>query len=197
MKQLACRHCTWLGMDTQIEQIMSQCHACVENQFAQPQMFSTWPKSQSSWQCVHIDFAGSFWNTCWLIVVDFYSKFPFAVLVKSTTSHSTYQVLSSIVSFEDVPKLIVLDNGAGPTNAAVANAFYIVVWASGGGHVPFWMSSGGHFHQCTGQIVGYDWKYHVPCSHSFQSVSVSTLLPPPLFSCSIYNDSPSPWRGAM
>ncbi|XP_047104277.1 uncharacterized protein LOC124723133 [Schistocerca piceifrons] len=88
-------------------------------------------------------------------------------------------------------------NGAGPTNAAVANAFYIVVWASGGGHVPFWMSSGGHFHQCTGQIVGYDWKSHVPCSHSFQSISVSTLLPPPLFSCSIYNDSPSPWWGAM
>ncbi|XP_049863170.1 uncharacterized protein K02A2.6-like isoform X1 [Schistocerca gregaria] len=102
-------HCTWQDTVTQIEHMTSQCHTCAGNQSTRK--FSAWPKSLSSWQHVHTDFAGPFRNIRWLIVVDSYSKFPIAVPMNSAMSHSTVQALFSIFCLEDLPEAIVSDNG--------------------------------------------------------------------------------------
>ncbi|XP_049796400.1 uncharacterized protein K02A2.6-like [Schistocerca nitens] len=110
-KQLARQHCTWFGTDAAITNICSSCMACVEQQSAPPWKFFAWPKATTSWQRLHIDFAGPFWNARWLVVVDSFSNFPFVVRMSSTMSSVTIQALSAIFCIEGLPQTIVSDNG--------------------------------------------------------------------------------------
>lgn len=99
-KQLARRHCTWKGIDGDIQRMMSRCRICAEHQSAPPRRFFSWPKATGPWQRLHVDFAGPFWNSRWLMLVDSYSNFPFVVPMSSTTATATVKILRSIFCLE-------------------------------------------------------------------------------------------------
>ncbi|XP_049800180.1 uncharacterized protein K02A2.6-like [Schistocerca nitens] len=96
----------------------TDCSTCAEHQAAPPQRYFEWARPAGPWQRVHIDFAGPYWNSRWLIVIDAFSNFPFVVPMQSTTSAQTIQALTSIFCIEGLPEVLVSDNGPQFTSAA-------------------------------------------------------------------------------
>ena len=68
-----------------------------------------WP--DAPWKRVHVDFAGQFLGKMFFIAVDAHSKWPEVVMMSSTTSQLTIDVLRSILSRYGLPEQIVSDNG--------------------------------------------------------------------------------------
>ncbi|XP_030621125.1 uncharacterized protein K02A2.6-like [Chanos chanos] len=113
MKSLARSYVWWPGIDKQIEDLTKGCSGCHRVQNAPPQApLHPWEWPSAPWQRVHIDFAGPFMNSMFLIVVDAHSKWPEVIPMKSTTSEKTIAALRSIFSRNGVPELIVSDNGS-------------------------------------------------------------------------------------
>ncbi|XP_055910105.1 uncharacterized protein K02A2.6-like [Eupeodes corollae] len=108
---MARRYCWWPKVDDIIESTVAKCIACQSNANRSPKEYSSWTTSENVWERIHIDFAGPFQKSMWLIVVDSNSKFPFVIRMSSTTSHSTIHALRSIFALEGLPKVIVSDNG--------------------------------------------------------------------------------------
>ena len=71
-----------------------------------------WEWATTPWQRIHVDYAGPFQNSMFLVVVDAHSKWPEVVSVSSTTSSSTIEVLSDLFARFGIPEQIVSDNGA-------------------------------------------------------------------------------------
>ncbi|XP_055919521.1 uncharacterized protein K02A2.6-like [Eupeodes corollae] len=111
MKQMARRYCWWPKVDDIIESTVAKCIACQSNANRSPKEYSSWTTSENVWERIHIDFAGPFQKSMWLIVVDSNSKFPFVIRMSSTTSQATIHALRSIFALEGLPKVIVSDNG--------------------------------------------------------------------------------------
>ncbi|CAL9690514.1 unnamed protein product [Knipowitschia caucasica] len=112
MKNLARSYVWWPGLDKQIEDITKTCTGCQSTQNAPPQApVHPWEWPSSPWLRVHIDFAGPFLNSMFLIAVDAHSKWPEVVPMKSTTSEKTISVLRNIFSRNGLPEQIVSDNG--------------------------------------------------------------------------------------
>ncbi|XP_036324968.1 uncharacterized protein K02A2.6-like [Rhagoletis pomonella] len=112
MKQMARRHCWWPKLDSDIEQRVSDCRPCQEHSATSPaQEFSCWPAAEGPWQRIHLDFAGPFLDSMWLLCVDAYSKFPFVVKMQHITATATIEALNSIFAVEGFPDTIVSDNG--------------------------------------------------------------------------------------
>ncbi|CAB4018994.1 Transposon Tf2-9 poly, partial [Paramuricea clavata] len=70
-----------------------------------------WEWTTSPWQRVHIDYAGPFKDTMFLVVVDAHSKWPEVIPMKSTTAAKTIEVLRNLFARFGIPEQIVSDNG--------------------------------------------------------------------------------------
>ncbi|XP_055915041.1 uncharacterized protein K02A2.6-like [Eupeodes corollae] len=122
MKQLARRYCWWPKVDQAIEERASNCKVCQSSAADPPKEYSSWPTPERPWQRVHIDYAGPFVNQMWLICIDAYSKFPFVVPMKnSTTTTATIQALTKIFTLEGLPETLVSDNGPQFASSAFTN----------------------------------------------------------------------------
>jgi len=71
-----------------------------------------WEWATTPWQRIHIEFAGPFQNSMFLVVVDAHSKWPEVFPVSSTTSSSTIEVLPDLFIRFGIPEEIVSENGA-------------------------------------------------------------------------------------
>ena len=60
---------------------------------------------------IHIDFAGPFQGKMFLIIVDAHSKWPEVIVMSSTTSQRTIEVLSTYFARYGLPEQLVSDNG--------------------------------------------------------------------------------------
>lgn len=117
MKQMARKHCWWPSIDKDIKSLSRNCHTCRSHADAPPREFSSWPESEKPWERIHVDFAGSFLNKMWLIVVDSFSKFPFVVPLLHATASTTIIALQNIFGLEGLPLAIVSNNGTQFTSA--------------------------------------------------------------------------------
>lgn len=70
-----------------------------------------WPDPGKAWDRVHMDYAGPIFGASWLIVVDAFSKYPFAKRMTSTTSLATIHYLEELFALFGSMKLLVSDNG--------------------------------------------------------------------------------------
>ncbi|XP_037943001.1 uncharacterized protein K02A2.6-like [Teleopsis dalmanni] len=111
MKQLARQHVWWTNIDKDIAQLTENCDVCKIANPVHAREYVSWPEADRPWERVHIDFAGPFCNSMWLICVDAFSQFPFVVQLSTTTTVDTVSALSSIFSLEGIPETIVSDNG--------------------------------------------------------------------------------------
>ncbi|XP_037930536.1 uncharacterized protein K02A2.6-like, partial [Teleopsis dalmanni] len=111
MKQLARQHVWWTNIDKDIAQLTENCDVCKIANPVHAREYVSWPEADRPWERVHIDFAGPFCNSMWLICVDAFSQFPFVVQLSTTTTVDTISALSSIFSLEGIPGTIVSDNG--------------------------------------------------------------------------------------
>ncbi len=112
MKALARSHIWWPGLDRDIEQLVRACIAC--QSVKQPPAVAPlhpWIWPARPWERIHVDFAGPFLGTSFLIVVDAHSKWPEVIEMSSTTAAKTIQVMRHLFSQYGLPLQLVSDNG--------------------------------------------------------------------------------------
>ena len=68
-----------------------------------------WP--EAPWKRIHVDFAGPFQGHTFFIAVDAYSKWSEAVIMTTTISEKTIEILRSMFAQHGLPEQLVSDNG--------------------------------------------------------------------------------------
>ncbi|CAH8540722.1 unnamed protein product, partial [Schistosoma mattheei] len=71
----------------------------------------SWPSPEEPWSRIHVDFAGPFQGTYFLVCVDAYSKWPEIFPINQITSQQTIMKLRQLFSRFGVPDVLVTDNG--------------------------------------------------------------------------------------
>ncbi|XP_064463663.1 uncharacterized protein K02A2.6-like [Ornithodoros turicata] len=111
MKMLSRQNVWWPGLDTDVENVVRNCHVCqcVQNSAPLPPL-QPWPSSTRVFQRVHLDFAQKD-GTNFLIVVDDYSKWMEVIMMPTTTAQRTVEELRTIFAQFGLPEEAVTDNG--------------------------------------------------------------------------------------
>ena len=112
MKSLARMHVWWPDIDIDIETTVRNCTACQVTQSA-PAATTTnpWIWPSKPWQRIHIDFAGPFLGTMFLIVIDTHSKWMEVINMSSTTTERTICALRNLFAQHGLPIYLASDNG--------------------------------------------------------------------------------------
>ena len=112
MKSLARLHVWWPSIDSQIEEMVNSCSACQSVRSRPPAVTLhpwTWPTRP--WQRIHVDYAGPFLGSMFLVVVDAHSKWVEVIMMSSTTSEKTITELWKLFAAHGLPEQLVSDNG--------------------------------------------------------------------------------------
>jgi len=112
MKALARSYIWWPGMDAQITDLVKSCAVCQESRpspAAAPLHPWEWPSQP--WSRIHLDFAGPFLNSMFLIIVDAHSKWIDAHIMRNITSATTIETLRAVFATHGLPRKVVTDNG--------------------------------------------------------------------------------------
>ena len=112
MKAVARGYMWWPGLDQDIQELVKSCQACqaVKHAPAAAPMHP-WEWPPKPWQRVHLDFAGPFQGSTFLVAVDAHSKWPEVEVMTSTTASKTIEVLRRMFASYGLPEQIVSDNG--------------------------------------------------------------------------------------
>ena len=159
MKALARSHVWWPNISGQLEEIAKACSGCQHIQKMPTKApLHPWEWATTPWQRIHIDYAGPFQNSMFLVVVDAHSKWPEVVPVSSTTSSSTIEVLRDLFARFGIPEQIVSDNGT----QFVSEEFQAFVRSSGIRHL-----TSAPYHPATNGLAERAFqpssKRYVPC----------------------------------
>lgn len=112
MKNLARSYVYWPNIDKDIENTVKICSKCaLAGKSPIKTLLHSWPLPNGPWERIHIDYAGPFKNSNFLVVVDAFSKWPEIIRTDNTTAAQTIKILSSIFSRFGPPLQIVSDNG--------------------------------------------------------------------------------------
>ena len=113
MKAQARSYVWWPDISGQPEELAKACSGCQHNQ-EMPSKAPLHPREWATapWQRIHIDYAGPFQNSMFLIFVDAHSKWPEVIPISSTISSSTIEVLRDLVARFGIPEQFVSDKSA-------------------------------------------------------------------------------------
>ena len=112
MKAVAKSYMWWPGLDKSIENKARSCSQC-QTVRHQPPVAALhpfcWP--EKLWQRIHVDFAGPFQGTMFLVTVNMHSKWPEVSMMSPTTVNKTMDVLREMFDAYGLPDQIVSYNG--------------------------------------------------------------------------------------
>ncbi|XP_049524984.1 uncharacterized protein K02A2.6-like [Dermacentor silvarum] len=112
MKALARSTVWWPGIDGDIEKKVRACQRCQETRPEPPRArLHPWEYAKNPWSRIHIDFAGPFQGTVFLLVVDAHSKWLKVFPLKSMSSATVCRKLRALFAVHGVPDTVVSDNG--------------------------------------------------------------------------------------
>ena len=112
MKALARSYVWWPNISGRLEELVKGCDGCQLNQRMPTKApLHPWEWATAPWQRLHIDYAGPFQNSMFLVVVDAHSKWPEVIPMSSTTTSKTIEVLRDLFARFGIPDQIVSDNG--------------------------------------------------------------------------------------
>ena len=102
----------WNGINNDLEDVVKRCAVCQEHQHTNPrETLLPHELPTRSWQILGTDLF-HYNNSEYLIVVDYYSKFPFVRKMPTPcTSHAVVAATADIFSEHGVPEKVVSDNG--------------------------------------------------------------------------------------
>ena len=112
MKAVARSYIWWPGIDKAVENLAKSCASCQavkHSPAVAPLQPWVWPAQP--WKRVHLDFAGPFQGSMFLVAVDAHSKWPEVHLMRETTAAKTIDVLRIMFSSHGLPEQLVTDNG--------------------------------------------------------------------------------------
>ena len=100
----------WTGVSSQMETFVRQCSTCarLHPPTKEPMLPSALPKHP--WEKVASDLF-EFKGKQYLLVVDYYSRYPEVIQLTATTSSSVISSMKSIFSRHGIPRTMVSDNG--------------------------------------------------------------------------------------
>lgn len=103
----------WLGIDADIENRVSSCKICAENQKSPPRVpLTPWPWPEKAWDRIHCDFLGPFHNDMYLVIIDAHSKWPEVINFRQNTKASKLiEMFDALFARHGLPNHIVTDNG--------------------------------------------------------------------------------------
>jgi hypothetical protein len=132
MKSVARSFMWWPGLDKAIENLAKSCQSCQAVKRAPPVTpLHPWIWPSKSWHRVHLDFAGPFQGSMFLVGVDAYSEWPDVRVMSVTTASATLDVLREWFAVHGIPEQSVTDNGTQFTS----ESFEIFVKRNGIKHV--------------------------------------------------------------
>eukprot|EP00117_Sycon_ciliatum_P015218 scpid18577/ scgid6200/ Retrotransposable element Tf2 155 kDa protein type 1 len=117
MKRMARQYVWWPGLDSHIENTVKLCRLCQENAKKPAKDHGSWSWPAGPWKRLHLDFAGPFLGTMFLVLVDSYSKYIDVVPMKSATTQGVITMLRSNFAIFGLPEHVVTDNGSQFTSA--------------------------------------------------------------------------------
>ena len=100
----------WPGVSREIEEYVSKCPECTKNRPQHREPLIPSPLPNHPWEKVGTDLF-QLNGATYLLVVDYFSRFPEAVKLMSTTSKSIINALKSIFSRHGIPAVLISDNG--------------------------------------------------------------------------------------
>ena len=132
MKELARSYVWWPKIDEDIERTVHACNGCQLYQKKPPNApLHPWEWPARPWQRVHVDFAGPFLGSMFLLLVDAHSKWPEVVPMNTTTSMKTIECLRTIFASYGLPEQLISDNGP----QFISQEFHDFVQANGIQHI--------------------------------------------------------------
>ncbi|XP_061715536.1 uncharacterized protein K02A2.6-like [Cydia pomonella] len=112
MKALARFYVWWPSIDEDVDQYVKRCCRCQQNRPHCPELpIYSWSIPEKVWERIHIDFAGPFEGTYWLVLSDALSKWIEIKPMKNITTSKLCTVLDDIFCTFGLPEIIVSDNG--------------------------------------------------------------------------------------
>ena len=85
--------CVVAHIDDDVETYVKKCKACQQNQPHEHEtLLFSWNVPTEPWQRIHIDYAGPFEGSSWLVVVDAFSKWIEIKSQRSTTTSGTVKL---------------------------------------------------------------------------------------------------------
>jgi hypothetical protein len=100
----------WIGMSTDIDAFVEKCPICISHRNMQPrEPLLPHPVPDRPWQKLGADIFSLFGKD-YLLVVDYYSKFPEVCQLSGKTADSVITHLKSIFSRHGIPEEVVCDN---------------------------------------------------------------------------------------
>ena len=99
MKAISRSQVWWPSVDKAIEQTVQDCKACQEMRAQPPPSpLTPWPWPTNPWERIHIDFAGPFMGSMFVVVVDAHSKWLEVIRMTTTSASKTVEVLRDLFS---------------------------------------------------------------------------------------------------
>ena len=134
MKRLARNYVWWPGFDSDVESVVKGCESCQMNQrLPKKSLPHPWIRPQGPWERIHVDFAGPFKGSMWMVVADAYSKWLEVVNMRSNTkSDKVIRELRILFRRFGLPKILVSDNGP----QLISGEFEQFCTSNGINHVP-------------------------------------------------------------
>lgn len=124
---------------------------CIRQQKNPKQIVHSWEWSTKPWDRIHIDFAGPFMNSMFMIVVDAHSKWLEAIQMNKIHANATIEELRPMFARYGLPRSVVTDNGTTFTS----NEFRSFVQSNGIKHfrtAPYHPQSNGQAERCVQTI---------------------------------------------
>ena len=100
----------WPGISKDIENMVRLCHTCAKNTPSRKQPMIMTQLPEYPWQKIATDLF-QLKNTTYLIVVDYFSRFPEVKALSSTTSSSVINALKTMFARFGIPETLISDNG--------------------------------------------------------------------------------------
>lgn len=100
----------WPGITTQIQHLVESCPICVRDHVPRHEPLMSTPLPDYPWQKVASDL---FYlkGENYLVMVDYFSRYPEVIKLRSTTSSSVIDALKAVFSRHGIPQTLITDNG--------------------------------------------------------------------------------------